>query len=218
MVAGPLGTNASDRSWVNFQVVRQLSETTLPDLSVVPASVDRWRDIEKLFGPDGVWRGCWDMAWRVESEKFVQFPEWSRASDWTENKIAFQSLVTHTHVGLLAYVDSLAVGWCSVGPRENYPLLRTTDFPPDDQANVWAVVCFFIAEKHRREGVATALLSTAVEVARRNGARLLEGYPRRLAPQANADYTGTRSMYEKCGFIESTRANSGARHIMTRTL
>jgi GNAT superfamily N-acetyltransferase len=55
----------------------------------------------------------------------------------------------------------------------------------------------------RRQGVSTALAIAAVEHARANGARAVEGYPKQLAPGKQEIwgelYVGTPSMFEAAG-------------------
>lgn len=82
--------------------------------------------------------------------------------------------------------------------------------PPADEATderVWSVVCFWIPRGERGKGVATTLLSAAVEHARARGARELEAYPVDPAghqPPANL-FTGTLAMFRRAGFHEVDR-------------
>jgi hypothetical protein len=32
-----------------------------PDVKIYPATAERWKDIETLFGPKGAYAGCWCM-------------------------------------------------------------------------------------------------------------------------------------------------------------
>jgi ribosomal protein S18 acetylase RimI-like enzyme len=69
------------------------------------------------------------------------------------------------------------------------------------------VVCFYIDRDHRGTGVATALLSAAIEHARAAGAEVLEAYP--VEPEGRTDnasaFTGLRTMFERAGFRETGR-------------
>ena len=95
------------------------------------------------------------------------------------NRASLRGLVTSGRLpGLLAYIDRTPAGWCSVGPRDAFPrleqarVLRRIDAEP-----VWSVVCFYVSQSHRRQGISVALLEGAAAFARRHGARILEGYP-----------------------------------------
>ncbi|UZX03673.1 GNAT family N-acetyltransferase [Arthrobacter sp. CDRTa11] len=70
--------------------------------------------------------------------------------------------------------------------------------------SIWAVTCFVVDPRHRRSGVAAALLQAAVEHAGTNGARILEGYPvdPSLRPKAGAAdlYHGTLNLFLEAGF------------------
>ena len=76
---------------------------------------------------------------------------------------------------------------------------------------------FFVARPWRRRGITVELLKAAVEFARRQGARIVEGYP--VEPkneQADAFvYTGLASAFRKAGFKEALR-RSPTRPIMRR--
>jgi hypothetical protein len=64
-----------------------------------------------------------------------------------------------------------------------------------------------IAPGRRGEGIASALLASAIDYARAHGARVLEAYPiDRDRPVSNGDaYTGVPSLYTKAGFREVGR-------------
>jgi GNAT superfamily N-acetyltransferase len=138
------------------------------------------------------------------------------------NRAALRRLVRSGRVpGLLAYMDSTPVGWCSVAPRDAYPrleqarVLRRIDAEP-----VWSVVCFYVARAHRRQGISVALLQGAALFARRRGARILEGYPVDPHERDYADafvWTGTAATFRAAGFTEARRV-SPTRPIMRRCL
>lgn len=64
-----------------------------------------------------------------------------------------------TPVGVLAYVKSEPVGWCSIAPRETYAALeRYRALPRLDEAPVWSMVCFLVDRRFRQQGVTLGLL------------------------------------------------------------
>lgn len=115
--------------------------------------------------------------------------------------------------GLVAYLDSKAVGWCAVEPRTAYlRLLRENRVPwsgrAEDKADgsVWAVTCFVTRAGHRRHGVSAALARASVDFARQRGARALEGYPMVTQPGQEIAWgelhVGSRGMFIAAGFTE----------------
>jgi len=119
--------------------------------------------------------------------------------------------------GVLAYRGDQPVGWCQVGPKSSFARLDTATVslaPRDtpDPAGLWAVTCFVVRVGQRRKGVASALLSGAVDLARAGGAAAVEGYPVETggAKRSSADlYHGTASMFEQAGFTTVRRPRPG---------
>jgi GNAT superfamily N-acetyltransferase len=128
--------------------------------------------------------------------------------------------------GLVAYRDGDAVGWVSLGPREDYQRLQHSRvMAPIDDRPVWSIVCFVVARTVRKQGIANALLEAAIGYAREHGATLLEAYPvetdgRRILA-ANV-YKGTLTMFERAGFGVAARRqanrSSPVRPIVRRKL
>jgi GNAT superfamily N-acetyltransferase len=138
------------------------------------------------------------------------------------NKRAMKALVRGgEEPGLLAYDGEEAVGWCAAAPRAAYPRLgRSRVLRPVDDADVWSVVCFYVAKPRRRRGVATALLRAAVDFVRARGAKIVEGYPVEPAKGRTPDafaYPGLASSFSEAGFVEVAR-RSPTRPIMRRYL
>ena len=173
-----------------------------------------WPVIEQLFGSNGACGGCWCMWWRVERGGKL----WE-ASKGEPNRRAFRRLVTDGKaLGVLAFEGGEAVGWCCVGPRADFPRTeRVKALKGEWDEGTWSVVCFFVPAKQRGRGVASRLLEAAVALARRHGARTLEGYPVRATkamrgapiPAAFA-WTGVTPMFAAAGFeracaVESAR-------------
>ena len=68
---------------------------------------------------------------------------------------------------------------------------------------VWSIVCFVVSRTARGQGVATGLLTGAIDFAREHWATMLEAYPvdpgAGRVPAANA-FGGPLAMFEKAGF------------------
>ncbi len=112
-------------------------------------------------------------------------------------------------VGLLAYDNDKAVGWCAVAPREEYAALdRSRYYKAIDQKKVWAVTCFYTSKTYRRKGMTKFLISEAIKVARDHGAEALEAYP--LVPKNEAvpdiyAYSGFYQVFIDLGFTVAAR-------------
>lgn len=172
-----------------------------------PLTLDRWDDLVRLFGANGAVGGCWCMWWRQTSREFG-----AKAGD--QDREELRTIVESGRVpGLLAYEGGVPVGWCSLGPREEFGRLnRSPVLKPVDEQPAWAIVCFFINRNHRGQGVGAALLRAAIAHAAAEGAAIVEGYPLddsvgRLSN--SAAYTGVVSMFREAGFEEVARRTPG---------
>jgi GNAT superfamily N-acetyltransferase len=180
-------------------------------LTFHPVTPNRWADFERLFGPRGACGGCWCMWFRLKRSEFD-------AQKGEGNRQAMKAIVESGEVpGILAYAGDEPVGWCSVGPREAFPVLeRSRILKPVDEQPVWSVVCFFVAKTHRRQGLTERLLRAAIAYAGEHGARIVEGYPVDPVKPSVPDpfaYTGFISAFRKAGFVEVAR-RSETRPIM----
>jgi GNAT superfamily N-acetyltransferase len=179
-----------------------------------PATAAEWRDLVELFGPRGACGGCWCMWWRLSRRDFARLK-----GDGTRR--ALKRLVDRGTVpGILMYDGGRPVGWCCVGPREDFSLLeRSRVLARVDDEPVWSIVCFFVDRDHRRRGLTRRLIAAAVVHARNRGARIVEAYP----TDAGADqpdafvYTGLVSAFTANGFVEAAR-RSKRRPILRRRI
>lgn len=182
-----------------------------------PLSLSTWSDLEELFAMPGgsIVRGCWCMYYRKAGRVAVG----NRAG--TDNKEELCALVEAGRVpGLIGYLDEAPVGWISLGPREDYhKLQRSPVMKPVDDAEVWSIVCTFVAKAHRGRGLQHKLLAAAIDFARDNGVRQLEAYPVDKPERSHDDFMffGSRSLYEQAGFNEVVR-RSQTRVVMRRRL
>ena len=179
-------------------------------ITVFPATAERWPDLETLFGPKGAYAGCWCMNWRLKRSVYKEL-------DGEGRKAEMRHLTHADHApGVLAYHDGIPAGWCSIGPREAFAALETSRILKrvDDQP-VWSIVCFYVAKTARRSGLMAALLRGAVDYARQQGARIVEGYPIDLKTPLLAGqkltgysgYMGIASVFREAGFVEVGRAS-----------
>ena len=168
-----------------------------------------WPVVVSLFGRQGACGGCWCMWWRVARGGRL----------WEETKGAKARLQSKRLIesgrmqAVLAFDGEEPVGWCTFGPRKDFPRIETVKaYVPPDDASVWSIPCLFIIRAYRGQGIATELGRTAVAAAGRRGAVIVEGYPvtttkdgRRVAPVYS--WTGPLTVFEQCGFDIVQRIN-----------
>ena len=184
-----------------------LNKQTTLQLQFHPVTRERLPDLARFSTQHGKFRYCSCMRWRMRSTEFQREMKDDRVA-------ALQRLVRQgTPVGVLAYVDGEPVGWCSIAPRESYEALEWyRALPRIDDAPVWSVVCFFVDRHVRRQRVTLGLLKAAVEYARSQGAKVIEGYPVEPGPRLYT-YMGSPSTFRRAGFRDVTPSGP-ARQVM----
>jgi GNAT superfamily N-acetyltransferase len=182
-------------------------------LTIVPANEAGCDDLQAVFGARGSAAWCQCQRYRLAPrEAFSRFPVEERAERLRQQTCCGDAGAEATS-GLVAYLDGEPAGWCAVAPRPaTIGLVRVFRTPwegrSEDSADesVWAVTCVFTRAGLRGRGVAHALVSGAVDHARRRGARALEGYPLLTEPGERIAWdeihVGARGFFEAAGFRE----------------
>jgi GNAT superfamily N-acetyltransferase len=182
-------------------------DTDAANIEVRDATPDRWADVVTVFDGPGDPGRCW-CQW------FFRGAQADHAHA-DANREALQRQVQQRPPGVLAYLDGAPSGWCAVAPRPGYTrltrsqLLRGT--PQEQLADdaVWAVTCFVVRRGARRQGLAGPLLEGAVQLARRGGATVVEGYPVDVARSRRRSaaelYHGPLQVFLRAGFTEVGR-------------
>ncbi|MFD2077601.1 Acetyltransferase (GNAT) family protein [Actinopolymorpha cephalotaxi] len=187
---------------------RRGPQVTDDQLSIVPANEASWQDLEAIFGSSGDSSRCW-------CQRFKMLPRETWANLGPERlaaRLREQTAGDHPDApatsGLVAYLDGEPVGWCAVDPRSANPrLLRNVPVPwvgrneNKDDNTVWAVTCLLTRAGFRRRGVSRSLARSAVDFARRRGARALEAYPHLSEPS----HLGTAATFAAAGLVEVSR-------------
>jgi len=194
----------------NKEAQNQVIKIHENEFTFTPATSSNWSDLEALFSERGVQNGCWCMYWRI--------PRAECQRNYGEgNKKALKKIVEAGLIpGILAFHAGKPVGWCSVAPREDFPVLgRSPTLKPVDDKPVWSIVCFFVSRPYRRGGLTYLLINAAISFAKKHGAHTIESYP--IDVNANyieiERYSGLTTTFLKAGFKEVLR-RSDRRPIM----
>jgi ribosomal protein S18 acetylase RimI-like enzyme len=183
-----------------------------PGLDIRPLTRETWPALSALFQEGGDPKWCWCAFWRTRGSA-------ADRSHRASNRALLRRLAGREDLapGLVALRNGRAVGWVSLGPREDFVRLEHSKvLARVDDRPAWSIVCFVVSRRARGRGVAAEMLRAAVEYAREHGATLVEGYPIETAgrkiPSAWA-YTGTVGMFEREGFrvVARRRVVSSAR-------
>jgi GNAT superfamily N-acetyltransferase len=189
-----------------------MERMTVPDdsISVVPANVASWEDLQTIFGSRGAAAGCQCQRYKLApGESFRSFPSEERA-DRLRQQTDSGHPESGTTSGLVAYLDGEPAGWCAVEPRSAYTGLARVFMIPwegrnEDKADssVWAVTCFFTRKGFRKRGVSRALAKAAADFARERGARAIEAFPIVTKDVIIEElHVGTTSVFADAGFTE----------------
>ena len=175
--------NASRQPTARF-LVRELGTKTWPEFA---------RIMEKH---NGVWGGCWCVAFHPKPGESNQTAESNRA--YKERLVrANQSQAA------LVYDRAEVVGWCQFGPPAELPARMGGFRKLGMNAPDWRITCFFVDRDRRREGVAEAALAGALGIIAAKGGGTVDGYP--IATQGKPYsssflFSGTESMFAQVGF------------------
>lgn len=178
-----MGASGSRQPTGRF-LIRELGKGTWPDFV---------RIMEKH---NGVWGGCWCVAFHLEAGRTKQTALSRRALK--------ESLVrtSRSHAALV-YAGPDVVGWCQFGPPAELPGRMGGFRKLGVAAPDWRLTCFFVDRERRREGIAEAALAGAVRIIAAKGGGTVDGYPiaTRGKPYSNSFlWGGTESMFAGAGF------------------
>src|SRR4051794_2859223 len=184
-------------------------------LDIQPLTLERFPDLAELFEQGGDPRWCWCAYFRIGGFDFS-------SGGKARHRAVMEEAVVETAKerrapGLVAYDGDEAVGWVSIGPREDYErLAHSTILKRVDDEPVWSIVCFVVGRRSRGRGLARELLDAGITYARDHGATMLEAYPVEVpegerVPSAIL-YRGKLTMFERAGFeVVARRSVPGSR-------
>jgi GNAT superfamily N-acetyltransferase len=173
------------------------------DVDTRPVGPKDVPDLTRLFETQRTTRRCWCMAFCATRSQF--------AVGWLNggNQRRFETLAaaSSTPMGILASQAGEPVGWCACGPRSRYVAATSPrskimrNRARDEDQIVWLLACLFVRDGHRGQGVTHALVRAAVELARREGASAIEGWPLAGSERRSDDaFLGREQVFEDLGF------------------
>ncbi|HJX80115.1 GNAT family N-acetyltransferase [Glutamicibacter sp.] len=164
---------------------------------VLPVTEQRFEHFATVVNPTGREKHCWCLSHRLGAKDIEKLGAGNRVD-------AMRSLSAEPIApGVVAYKDGVPVGWCSISPRAQIPLLeRSKLIRAVDDVPVWSIICVVVRSGFRRQGVTTQMLEGALDYAKALGAPAVEAYP--VDPEGRMDLTmafvGTRKMFEAVSF------------------
>lgn len=162
-----------------------------------PVTEDRFEDFADVINPTRREKHCWCLSHRLPAPEIEELGGGDRAE-------AMRCLTRREHApGVVTYRDGVPVGWCSISPRTEIPIMvRSKKYHALDDVPVWSIICVVVRSGHRRQGVTEQMLEGAVAYAESRGAPAVEAYP--VDPVGRMDLTmafvGTTTMFARVGF------------------
>lgn len=173
------------------------------DLGTRPVGPKDLPDLARLFESQRATRRCWCMAFCVTRSQFVA--GWLNGGN--QRRFGAMTAASSAPVGILASQAAEPVGWCACGPRSRYiaatsprsKIMRNR--ARDEDEIVWLLPCLFVRAGRRSQGVSHALVRAAVELARREGASAIEGWPLAASERRSSDaFLGREQVFKDLGF------------------
>ena len=182
-------------------------------IEIVPATAERWDDLVAVMEDCHASKNCWCAYWYRSQADYKA--GWGKPS----NRKPLEDKVRNgEEPGLVAYVNGEPAGWVSVGPRRSFDRLsRSKNFAPLDDKDVWAVNCFVVAKRFRRQGLMAEMAKAAAAFAIGKGAAGAEAYPREAGQKTGGGdlFVGTPRAMQAAGYREVARPLP-ARPVMRR--
>ena len=169
-----------------------------------PLKPETWPDFVRLVeAHDGVWGGCWCMAFHP--------PRGGGPYTAEDNRTAKEERVRAAAAHAALVYDGVdCVGWCQFGPPAELPRIKhrrayeaTSPELPD-----WRITCFFVAKTHRKSGVASTALDGALTEIARLGGGTVQSSPEDVTNRSVSSsflYNATLSLFEAHGFERTCR-------------
>ncbi|MCY1127462.1 GNAT family N-acetyltransferase [Frigidibacter sp. RF13] len=181
-----------------------------------PLTDATWPDFARLAeAHNGVWGGCWCMAFHAKGEGWGTSAEANRA----EKEALVRTGRAHA---ALVYRGADCVGWCQYGSPAELPRIKARKAyeAGAPAAADWRITCFFTAKGHRGRGVAEAALAGALGQIAVAGGGLVEAFPEATEGRKVSGsflFSGPLEMFERHGFRKE-RPLGKDRWLVARTI
>lgn len=144
----------------------------------------------KAFETNPKWAGCYCQFY-LDTQEDVEGIELTADRN---RQVACDRIAAGKMKGYLAYEGDEVVGWVAANKANNFAQLAQIS---EDTARI---LCFVIEPQHQGRGVATALLSFAIEDLSKQGFKSIEAAPQVDEGFSASGYRGKLSMFVKAGF------------------
>ena len=190
------------------------------DLDTRPVGLAELTDLAELFRSARTTCHCWCTLFCTTRTRF--------ALGWFGggNRRRFEALTADsaTPMGVLASIDGEPLGWAACGPRARYVVATdpgnalTSVMRRAEDETAWLIPCLFVRADHRSQGITSALVRAAVDLAAQHGATAVEGWPVTDAGASpGAEFVGRETVFTDLGFTVLDRP-APHRAIMRRAL
>ena len=146
------------------------------------------------FEDNPKWKSCFCQFLYVDHSKVV----WLARTAEQNRSAACERIAGGQMQGYLAYRASQVVAWCSAGPRLMMDAFAAESDP--NTSRIGQISCFVVAPKHRRSGVAKALLAAACTGLKAQGLIWAEASPKPELQGDAENHYGPLSLYTAAGF------------------
>ena len=189
------------RHWRRDQKGDSVGRMTAAEVTIRPASPERWPDVETVFRDCADAGRCWCAYWYLPNREFK--------AGWGEGNrhVLRDRVLAGLQPGVLAYAGDVPAGWAGIAPRDDFDRLRRSKpLAPVDDRPAWALNCFVVAKPFRRQGLMRPLIRGAVAHAVSQGASVIEAYPVDSEKPTSWDlFLGSMAAFREAGFSEVAR-------------
>jgi GNAT superfamily N-acetyltransferase len=171
---------------------------------VKPLEEATWQDFAHLVEKhNGVWGGCWCMAFHSEGVGRAKSPSQNRS----EKECRVREGRVHAS---LVFDGANCVGWCQFGPPDELPRIKHQRAYREGLTALpdWRITCFFVDKERRGKGVASAALKGAIKEIARLGGGTVASYPEAVEGRSVAGaflHNATVALFEREGFSRTRR-------------
>jgi GNAT superfamily N-acetyltransferase len=178
-------------------------------------TVDKLDVFKELLG-SSEFGGCFCAVWTSYGDDWID-----RCKDRAQPNflVTKKNVEAGKHVGFLVYDSNDLIGWTGSGPKTDFPFLKTKlgSRLSSFSADIWSVGCLAVKEAYRGKGIADFIVSTVVEEAKKNNAKIIEAYPTRPFHEPRL-FRGTYQLYARLGFTEVSSEKDGDYEIVLMSL